>query len=149
MAAYAVSDWNRQLSVALGKTPMLLRPGGIPCEQIVEITGLLADAKETKAPVAPGQLQSHYAPSAKVRLNAKDTISGEALLAFGADVPGHDGPIRNLSPTGDLVEAAAHLFAYLHELDATDAHCIAVMPVPETGLGLAINDRLARAAAGR
>ncbi|NNF80030.1 MAG: translation factor Sua5, partial [Rhizobiales bacterium] len=73
---------------------------------------------------------------------------GEALLAFGPDVPAHDGLVLNLSASGDLVEAAANLFAHLHELDAK-AQAIAVMPVPEVGLGEAINDRLRRAAAPR
>jgi L-threonylcarbamoyladenylate synthase len=82
-----------------------------------------------------------------LRLNAKDARPGEALLAFGPDVPDHDGMMRNLSPGGELTEAAANLFAFLRELDASGATSIAVMPIPVNGLGEAINDRLTRAAA--
>jgi L-threonylcarbamoyladenylate synthase len=91
-------------------------------------------------------LNTHYAPAKPMRLCVESPQRGEALLAFGPTVPAGARITRNLSPRGDLVEAAAHLFAYLHELDASDASGIAVMPVPDLGLGLAINDRLRRAA---
>jgi L-threonylcarbamoyladenylate synthase len=93
---------------------------------------------------APGQLASHYAPSKPLRLNAADAASDEYLIGFGA-VRGDD----NLSPSGDLVESAARLFELLHRADASEKPRIAVATVPETGLGLAINDRLRRAAAPR
>ena len=96
---------------------------------------------------APGMLVSHYAPRALMRLNAEPS-AGEAWLAFGPS-PGFDGPMRNLSPTGDLHEAARNLFAMLHELDAEGTGTIAVAPIPFEGLGEAINDRLERAAAPR
>ncbi|HEV2561607.1 MAG TPA: L-threonylcarbamoyladenylate synthase [Rhizomicrobium sp.] len=128
--------------------PVLLRPGAIPREAIEEIAGPLAK-HAGDAISAPGQLESHYAPHARVRLNAVDVKPGEALLAFGPDVPTGAKKTRNLSPFGDLTEAAANLFAMLRELDAMGASSIAVMPVPEHGLGEAINDRLMRAAATR
>ena len=94
-------------------------------------------------------LASHYAPKTPLRLNAIDVRPGEALLAFGAHVPTHAAKMLNLSPAGDLVEAAANLFSHLRALDASGAAAIAVMPIPPEGLGEAINDRLARAAAPR
>jgi L-threonylcarbamoyladenylate synthase len=96
-------------------------------------------------------LASHYAPKALLRLEATSVASGEALLAFGPTPVPHprDVPVLNLSPRGDLVEAAANLFAHLRALDASGAKAIAVMPIPRDGLGEAINDRLARAAAPR
>ena len=99
--------------------------------------------------MAPGQLASHYAPLAKVRLAASSVRPGEALLAFGPDPLLTSGPQFNLSPAGRLDEAAANLFAGLRELDREGVGCIAVMPVPDDGIGAAINDRLQRAAAGR
>lgn len=84
-----------------------------------------------------------------MRLNAREVRPGEALLAFGDRAPQTTGPVANLSPCGDLVEAAANLFAYLRDLDQSGAATIAVMPIPEQGLGEAINDRLRRAAAPR
>lgn len=130
--------------------PSLLRAGGAAREEIEAVLGLrLAGAvMEDGKPLSPGQLQHHYAPNAKLRLGAESVEAGEALLAFGPHVPDHQGVMLNLSPAGDLVEAAANLFAYLHELDS-QADRIAVMRVPETGLGEAINDRLRRAAAPR
>lgn len=130
--------------------PSLLRAGGAAREDIEAALGLkLAGGEmEDGRPLSPGQLQHHYAPEAALRLNANAPEEGEALLAFGPDVPAHGGLILNLSPSGDLVEAAANLFAHLHELDAK-AQAIAAMPVPEVGLGEAINDRLRRAAAPR
>ena len=91
-------------------------------------------------------LASHYAPKARLRLDADDARADEALLAFGA-APAVSGTILNLSPRGDLIEAAANLFSHLRALDASGAKRIAVMKVPHEGLGEAINDRLARAAA--
>lgn len=130
--------------------PSLLRPGGLSREAIEQVLGkpLQEGIDDQGRPLAPGQLHNHYAPGALVRLEAGDVRPDEALLAFGADVPEHSGPIRNLSPSGDTVEAAANLFAFLHELDG-EADRIAVMPIPNEGLGEAINDRLRRAAAPR
>jgi L-threonylcarbamoyladenylate synthase len=137
--------------------PMLLRPGGLPREAIEGLLGRAlaqppADAESDSAqPLAPGMLASHYAPRTRVRLNATSVERGEALLAFGAPVQGDDSAaaVINLSPRRDLNEAAANLFGYLRALDATRATCIAVMAIPEEGLGEAINDRLRRAAVGR
>lgn len=98
---------------------------------------------------SPGMLASHYAPKKPLRLNADAAQPGEAFLAFGPNPPRSILASLNLSPQGDLVEAAANLFAYLHRLDASQAHTIAVMPIPEEGIGAAINDRLRRAAAPR
>ena len=136
--------------VALLAEPTLLRPGGLPRANIERVLGrpLAApvSAVDETAPLAPGMLASHYAPKAVVRLNAHDPRDGEALLAFGA-APAFAGPTLNLSPRGNLVEAAAKLFSHLRRLDAAGVTRIAVMPVPNEGLGEAINDRLARAAA--
>lgn len=131
--------------------PALLRPGGITLEQLETVVGKLAPPQtNARQPKAPGQLESHYAPKAHVRLNATCAQDGEALLAFGPDMGIKGGQLRlNLSPNGDLTEAAANLFALLHEVDKTGVTGIAVMPIPERGLGLAINDRLRRAAAPR
>jgi L-threonylcarbamoyladenylate synthase len=109
-------------------------------------------AGEAAAPLAPGMLASHYAPRTPVRLKADRVEPGEALLAFGPlAVAGSDTAIAvmNLSPRGDLAEAAANLFGYLRALDTKQAQGIAVMSVPDHGLGEAINDRLRRAAIGR
>ncbi|PHP67096.1 threonylcarbamoyl-AMP synthase [Zhengella mangrovi] len=130
----------------------LLRPGGVAAEEI-EAMGLTVRRNAPGAAVeAPGMLASHYAPAAQVRLNAIRVNPGEALLAFGPDrAAGHEtaAAVLNLSPDGNLAEAAANLFAHLHALDKADAAMIAVEPIPATGLGEAINDRLARAAAPR
>jgi L-threonylcarbamoyladenylate synthase len=140
------------------ETPMLLRPGGLPREAIERVLGrALASVPETMvgeaaAPLAPGMLASHYAPRTPVRLEARNIEPGEALLAFGPTaLAGSETAIAvmNLSPRGDLAEAAANLFGYLRSLDTHGAHGIAVMPVPDHGLGEAINDRLRRAAIGR
>jgi L-threonylcarbamoyladenylate synthase len=131
--------------------PALLRPGGLPRDAIERVLGYdLADAAPSSddAPLAPGMLASHYAPKSHVRLNATEVRDGEALLAFGEALPGADTTL-NLSESGDLVEAAANLFSHLRALDASGARAIAVMPIPNEGLGEAINDRLARAAAPR
>jgi L-threonylcarbamoyladenylate synthase len=124
----------------------LLRPGGLAREDIERALGhkLLAGG-DAKRPSSPGQLESHYAPRAKLRLNAEAAREGEAYLAFG-EIPGGK---FNLSPQGDLTEAAANLFRLLHELDAEGPEIIAVAPIPAHGLGEAINDRLSRAAAPR
>jgi len=138
--------------------PMLLRPGGLPRAEIERVLGraLLqppADAdSDSGQPLAPGMLASHYAPRAKVRLHAISLEPGEALLAFGLGaISGIDAAsaVMNLSPRGDLDEAAANLFGYLRALDSKGAQTIAVMPIPDDGLGEAINDRLRRAAVGR
>jgi L-threonylcarbamoyladenylate synthase len=138
--------------------PVLLRPGGLPRAEIERVLGraLLqppADADSDSAqPLAPGMLASHYAPRAKVRLHAISLEPGEALLAFGLGaISGIDAAsaVMNLSPRGDLDEAAANLFGYLRALDSKGAQTIAVMPIPDDGLGEAINDRLRRAAVGR
>jgi L-threonylcarbamoyladenylate synthase len=127
--------------------PVLLRPGGLPVESLEAALGMkLATAVEGNKPTAPGQLASHYAPSARVRLDATKAEPGEVLVGFG--------PVRgalSLSETGDLVEAAARLFHTLREADlmAGPGGSIAFAPVPDTGLGRAINDRLRRAAAPR
>jgi L-threonylcarbamoyladenylate synthase len=137
--------------VSLSDTPTLLRPGGLPREEIERVLGRpLADAPSSETlgevPAAPGMLASHYAPKAQMRLNAGAARPGETLLAFG---PGAPADALNLSPRGDLVEAAANLFSHLRALDRGGAKVIAVMPVPNEGLGEAINDRLRRAAAPR
>ena len=130
--------------IGVADTATLLRPGGLPAEAIEGCLGmpLLRDTN-TATPNAPGQLASHYAPSAPLRLNAQNAKNGELLLGFG--------PVTatlNLSPAGDLTEAAANLFHHLHELDKK-SRPIAVSPIPDHGLGRAINDRLRRAAAPR
>ncbi len=140
---------------ATGEQIVLLRPGAVTRESIEEVLGEPVvragdSAAQNDQIRSPGQLASHYAPRARVRLNATDLRPGEALLAFGEPFPGAEGHMtENLSPTGDLVEAAANLFAALRRLDATGVETIAVMPIPEAGLGEAINDRLRRAAAER
>lgn len=126
-----------------GDRPMLLRAGGLPLEALEAAAGqTLAVADETTIS-APGQLASHYAPNARVRLNVTEAEGDEVLLGFGP-VAGD----LSLSANGDLHEAAANLFGHLHQLDAT-GRPIAVAPIPQIGLGLAINDRLRRAAAPR
>jgi L-threonylcarbamoyladenylate synthase len=146
----------------------ILRPGLVTAEEIEQALGApvlrFVAAAELPSVAAsnaggeiisddeiksPGMLASHYAPKKPLRLNASAAEPGEAFLAFGPDPPRSILASLNLSPTGDLVEAAANLFGYLHRLDASQAHRIAVMPIPEEGLGAAINDRLRRAAAPR
>jgi L-threonylcarbamoyladenylate synthase len=136
--------------VAVVEEPKLLRPGGVTREQIERVLGRsLADGViVNERPLAPGMLASHYAPKAKLRLNAETLHEDEALLAFGPPLAFKNGQfVRNLSPRRDLVEAAANLFSHLRALDASGADTIAVMKVPNDGLGEAINDRLRRAAA--
>ncbi len=131
----------------------LLRPGGVSRAEIEAALGRpLAQAREdANAPIAPGRLLSHYAPTAAVRLDATDVAQDEGYLGFGPDAPGADraAAYETLSPSGDLREAAARLFAALRRLDASGVRRIAVAPIPEGGLGDAIRDRLARAAAPR
>ena len=137
--------------------PMLLRPGGLPREEIERVLGraLLRPPAEMESdsaqPLAPGMLASHYAPRTRVRLNATDVAPNEALLAFGPPLKGAERAVAvmNLSGSGDLNEAATNLFGYLRALDARMAKTIAVMPIPNHGLGEAINDRLRRAAVER
>ena len=155
-----VEGWSTPVGVestivsCLGPRPVLLRPGGVTRAEIEEVLGeRLADgAGDTAKPVAPGLLESHYAPRAKVRLNAQSIAPGEAALLFGPDNPAglEDAKAQlNLSFRGDLREAAANLFAMLRRLDLVGAATIAVAPIPAEGLGEAIRDRLQRAAAPR
>ncbi|MDE2134119.1 MAG: threonylcarbamoyl-AMP synthase [Alphaproteobacteria bacterium] len=126
--------------------PVLLRPGAVLREALETITGPLASPAQG-AMSSPGRLASHYAPRASLRLNVQEAAADESLLAFGPNVP-CARRMLNLSPSGDLREAAANLFAMLRALD-TEGDAIAVMPIPADGLGEAINDRLMRAAASR
>jgi len=146
--------------VACLDAPVLLRPGGLARAEIERVLGrALAEraveataSEEGEAPLAPGQLASHYAPRTRLRLDARDVNAGEALLAFGPALPAgaeRAARVLNLSSRSDLIEAAANLFSHLRALDACGAAAIAVMPVPHEGLGEAINDRLQRAAAPR
>lgn len=128
-----------------GDQPALLRPGGIGRKTIETVTGKLRMTTPDGPVTSPGMLASHYAPRARLRLNAQFARPGEAFLGFG-DAP---RATLNLSRKGDLGEAAANLFAHLRTLDRTGAACIAVSPIPVEGLGEAINDRLQRAAAPR
>jgi L-threonylcarbamoyladenylate synthase len=138
--------------------PVLLRPGGLPRGAIEGVLKqkLAYSPSATRpaqgAPLAPGMLAAHYAPRTRLKLNVRHVEPGEALLAFGrkpAVEANGARKILNLSPRGDLIEAAANLFSHLRALDAAGASAIAVMPIPGDGLGEAINDRLARAAAAR
>lgn len=140
--------------VACLGTPMLLRPGGVPREAIEAVLGrplVTAPEGNDTSPLAPGLLASHYAPSARLRLHATTVEPDEAVLDFGGLLRGwaRERPYRDLSSSGDLQEAAAGLFAHLHALDGCGAPVIAVAPFPPHGLGEAIADRLARAAAPR
>ncbi|MBS7538731.1 L-threonylcarbamoyladenylate synthase [Ancylobacter lacus] len=142
---------------ASGPEVTLLRPGGLAREAIEAALGAplarrAPPADQDAAPLAPGMLASHYAPSVPVRLDAREVAPGEALLTFaGARPPGSAEAVAvlDLSPDGDLVEAAARLFAHLRALDGRGARGIAVVPLPRHGLGEGIRDRLARAAAPR
>ena len=133
---------------ATGDVPLVLRAGAVTAGQIAAACGVqpVRGAGGGAHPASPGQLLSHYAPRAALRLGANSIESGEGLLAFGPHLPPVSGPVLNLSPAGDLPEAAANLFAHLRSLDASGVAAIAVMPIPEVGLGEAINDRLVRAA---
>lgn len=142
--ACAVGVESTILRVTDGQV-QLLRPGGIPAELVADVAGQPVRDAESGVITAPGQMVSHYAPAASVRLNVTRPAPGEVWIGFGPDCA---GAAVSLSETGDLAEAAARLFAALHAADQMDAP-IAVAPVPETGLGRAINDRLRRAAAPR
>jgi len=122
----------------------LLRPGSITVEMLREAAGVDVETGDGGTIEAPGQMSSHYAPSKPVRLEATTARSGEVHIGFG-----EIGGDANLSASGDLNEAAARLFDLLHIADATDARAIAIAPIPDSGLGLAINDRLRRAATPR
>ena len=170
-AAHVAADLGERLELALdagpagvglestivkveGETIRLLRPGGLGADEIERVAGRPVLRRETAgaAIVAPGMLASHYAPEAPVRLNAREVRRGEVLIRFGGKpLPGEETAalVLDLSPTGDLAEAAANLFGYMKRADATGAPFIAFSPVPATGLGEAINDRLQRAAAPR
>lgn len=144
-----------------GDVPVIVRPGAITAEDLADYLGDVGyDLGNHDAPRSPGQLLKHYAPSIPVRLGAVDVEAGEALLAFGStkfmgiktggfanQLP--DTKFKNLSENGDLHEAAANLFLMLRDLDNPDNTGIAVMNIPDVGLGIAINDRLRRAAQGR
>jgi L-threonylcarbamoyladenylate synthase len=129
----------------LDSEPLILRPGGLSRQAVEEIIGPVGVEAHAARPHAPGQLASHYAPQAELRLNAEAPRAGEVYLGFGL----YDHGPYSLSRKGDLVEAAANLFRHLHDIDATGAKHIAVAPIPHRGLGEAINDRLIRAAAPR
>ncbi|NDF12946.1 MAG: threonylcarbamoyl-AMP synthase [Proteobacteria bacterium] len=129
---------------------VLLRPGAITREQLEKTLGTsVAVAGENSKITAPGMLTSHYAPNLPMRLNIAAVKEGEALLAFGPKALPGASKTLNLSEKANLEEAAANLFAYLRKLDSKDFRGIAVMPIPETGIGVAINDRLRRAAADK
>ncbi len=131
-----------------GQSPVLLRPGAITLEALTELLGPVHLAGSA-VPKSPGMLASHYAPNLPVRLATGGARPGEALLAFGPSAPPGFAEVLWLSRSGDLAEAAANLFAMLRRLDRPCFTAIAVMPIPEHGLGRAINDRLRRAAAPR
>ncbi len=138
----------------VGEHATLLRPGGVAREDIEVVLGekLVRAGTNDSAPIAPGMMTSHYAPNSHIRLNAGHVDEGEALITFGTDLP--EGAERAaklvpLSDTKDLTEAAARLFTALRQADLGENGRIAVMPIPHFGLGEAINDRLARAAAPR
>jgi L-threonylcarbamoyladenylate synthase len=137
----------------LDGAPRLLRHGAIPREAIEAVLGFPVDARDPAArgaPLAPGLLASHYAPRAALRLEAREATSFEAALDFGGALRASGAGARlDLSPSSNLEEAAANLFAYLRALDRAGLRVIAVAPIPATGLGAAINDRLRRAAAPR
>lgn len=133
---------------------VVLRAGSVTTQDAADVLGYAPQSYDVKAVdpdaggqiTAPGQLLSHYAPRGQVRLNAKAPEGDEVYVGFG---PSDGDPQLNLSPTGDLIEAAAKLFAIFHDLDRMGAEKIAVAPVPDRGIGVAINDRLRRAAAPR
>ena len=143
-----------------GETPVVLRAGHVSAEEIADVLGIdvAYELEASETPKSPGQLLRHYAPRVPVRLNAVEVLDGEALLAFGSikfmgrksggaayDMP--ETALRNLSESADLHEAAANLFRMMHDLDRPEHRAIAVMNIPDHGLGIAINDRLKRAAA--
>ena len=131
-----------------GEAPVLLRPGGVALEDLTALLGPIA-AEASGTTRAPGMLASHYAPALPLRLDALAARPGEALLAFGGEAPPGFAEVLWLSRSGDLAEAAANLFAMLRQIDRPAFTGIAVTPIPDHGLGRAINDRLRRAAAPR
>ncbi len=145
---YCNNGIESTIAQVVGSEIRLLRPGSISKEQIEQLTGIrVIYYEDGQNPAAPGQLKSHYAPNTPIRLNAETVYPGEALLAFGSLYPKDARIMKNLSPKGFLREAAANLFSMLHELDQKGCKAIAVSPIPDKNLGIAINDRLARAAA--
>lgn len=134
------------IDVSEPERALLLRPGGLPREAIEALIGPLDGRREGEPVKSPGLIGRHYAPSKPLRLDAAEVGPDEALLAFGPAPPPGARRTLNLSPRGDLGEAASHLFDMLRALDREDVRAIAVMPIPCTGLGEAINDRLRRAA---
>lgn len=155
-----VEGWSSPIGVestivsCLGEKPVLLRPGGVTREELEEALGhrLAEGEADTHKPVSPGLLESHYAPRARVRLDATRIEPNEAVLLFGPEEPAgiENAKVRlNLSFRGDLREAAANLFSMLRRLDIEGVSAIAVVPIPSEGLGEAIADRLKRAAAPR
>lgn len=134
------------VAILPGEPLRLLRPGGVTRDQLEAATGEAVANAKPGIISSPGQLRRHYAPAAILRLDAIAAEPGEALIAFGPPPPG-ETPFVNLSPAGDLGEAAAGLFAALRAVDEAGIARAAVMPIPDTGLGEAINDRLTRAAA--
>ncbi len=145
--------WGVESTVVacLAEGPRLLRPGAISRERIeAALGGPIAEAAPGQTPAAPGALASHYAPNALLRLNAAQAPQGAVVLDFGGRIGASGRGLRlDLSPAGDLSEAAANLFAHLRALDAARPALIVVAPIPDRGLGAAINDRLRRAAAPR
>jgi L-threonylcarbamoyladenylate synthase len=168
-AAHVLADFGQEIDMVLdgGATDIglestiigceqdrirILRPGAIARQAIEAVLGHAVDVHQVRTsntPVAPGMLASHYAPRARLRLNARTVMPGEAILDFGGQFATAAVLRAELSPHGDLVEAGANLFAHLRALDGTGVHVIAVAPIPAEGLGEAINDRLNRAAAPR
>ncbi|MBN9343503.1 MAG: threonylcarbamoyl-AMP synthase [Caedibacter sp. 38-128] len=129
------------------ENPILLRPGKITRENLSSFIGEFSNnTLEARHPKAPGQLKRHYAPSIPLKMDVHEVNERQALLAFGPSPLLSAKKTLNLSPTADLIEAAANLFTMLHELDDSKFESIAVMPIPQQGIGIAINDRLSRAA---
>jgi L-threonylcarbamoyladenylate synthase len=142
------SGLESTILAVVGETVVQLRAGALPRNEIEDFLGYPVPQADPDADIAaPGMLKSHYAPRASLRLDTENPQPGEAYLGFGPRPT--TGDALNLSPTGDLHEAARNLFAYLAKLDAGGAQSIAVAPIPHFGLGEAINDRLVRAAAPR
>lgn len=132
-----------------GENPVILRPGYLDAAALEAVLGkpvVYGHLQKALHIKAPGMLARHYAPQKPLRLEAQHVEPTEALLSFGPKPLDGATHSLNLSPTGDLIEAAAHLFSYLRQLDQTQSSGIAVMPIPNTGIGIALNDRLQRAA---
>ncbi|RMC37319.1 L-threonylcarbamoyladenylate synthase [Paracoccus alkanivorans] len=131
----------------------ILRPGALTADILAEVADApLTEVAKDAEKLSPGMMSSHYAPRASLRLDARRIEPGEAVLGFGQDpIAGIEAAaeVFNLSPSGDLAEAARNLFDLMHKADAIGVHSIAVAPIPQRGMGLAINDRLRRAAAPR